>query len=268
MSAKRPDPACQPAYDAADLWIDRALRADKSLFTPCADIWTKDNLGEARSLLVDNCDALKGSDFLGRLERVMKGNDSPPALYQLMGEAAYVAYLILYKAVIGQDKKIENINRILGWSAKPVSVPDCLRDGLAHGIMSPGGFVDFRRRLKTVIKLAERWKRVGDNAMLERSHPEYPRCFQEFLANLKVRGAWQVAPLHLVHPDSFEPLVWQYKKCVASAPKFQRYVADIPADEVDRRIHQIRAALEPKYGVGFDFFDPPILRMWMDDCKK
>ena len=269
MGAKRPDPACQPAYDAADLWIDRALSDCDSLFTPGVPIWSLEPLAEARALLVNNADYLKkGDDCLGRLERVMEGSSRSPALYQLMGEAAYVAYLIIYKGAKTQDRKIKNINRILGWSSKPVEIPDCLRDGLANGIMAPGKFVYFDLRLKAIIKLAEWWKMSGLNVMLERRHPEYPRRFQEFVANLNIGCAWQVAPLHLVHPESFEPLVWQYKKCVASAPKFQRYVADIPADEVDRRIHRIRAALEPKYGVGFDFYDPRIRRMWFDDCKK
>ena len=270
MSAKRPDPACQPAYDAADLWIDRALRRDDSLFTPCAAIWSLEPLAEARALFADNADALKGKDFLGRLGRVMKGNDSPPALYQLMGEAAYVAYLIIYKTVIGQDKKIENINRILRWSDKPVGIPHCLRDGLANGIMSPGEFVDFRRRLKTVILIAERWKRVGaDVTMLDRNNPESPWRFLKFLMGIDcLTDALRVPLLHLVHPCTFEPLVWENKKAVAKAANFQRHVGGVPANEVDRRIHQIRAALEPEFGCCFHFIDcTEVCRMWSDKCK-
>ena len=269
MGAKRPDPACQPAYDAADLWIDRALRADNSLFTEGVPIWSKGNLGEARALFVGNADSLKGKDFLGRLGRVMKRSGSPPALYQLMGEAAYVAYLIIYKDVIGQDKKIENINRILRWSSKPVEIPDCLRDGLANGIMSPGEFVDFRRRLKTVILIAERWKTSGSDGMLVRDDPKAPWCFQEFLAGIDcLTDALQVPPLHLVHPDTFEPLVWSNKVKVAEAPKLHDYVSDELAEEVNRRIRQIRVALEPEFGCCFHFIDClEVCRMWSDKCK-
>ena len=269
MSAKRPDPDCANAYKAADLWIDRALKSDDSLFTPGTPIWSLAPLAEARALLVNNARTLRVADslFLGKLERVMAG--SSPELYQLMGEAAYVAYLILWKSAVVQDRKIENINRILGWSSKRVRMPHNLHAGLENGIMSPGKFIYFDLRLDAVIKFAERWKRAGSNAMLDRRHPEYPRRFQEFLARLKVTSAWQVAPLHLVHPESFEPLVWSNKVCVASAPKFQRYVTGIPAKEVDRRIHRIRAALESQYGCCFDFHGhPEVRRMWEDDCKK
>ena len=269
MGAKRPDPACQPAYDAADLWIDRALSDCDSLFTPGVPIWSLEPLAEARALLVNNRDALKkGDDCLGRLERVMEGSSRSPELYQLMGEAAYVAYLIIHKGARTQDTKIKNINRILGWSCKPVEIPDCLRDGLANGIMAPGRFVYFERRLDAIIRLAERWKRVGaDVAMLDRCNPESPWRFQEFLANLKVRDAWQVAPLHLVHPDTFEPLVWSNKEKVAAA-KFHPYVTGALPEEVNRRIHRIRAKLEREFPEGFDFYGPRIRRMWNDKRKN
>ena len=269
MSAKRPDPDCANAYKAADLWICRALKRDDSLFTCGVDIWSKDRLAEARALLENNADALKGNDFIGRLGKVMKAENSPPKVYQLMGEAAYVAYLILHKTAIGQAKKIENINRILGWSDKPVGIPADLRAGLENGIMSPGGFPDFKRRLETVVKFAERWKTSGSKTMLDRKDPKAPWRFQEFLAKLEIGDAWQVAPLHLVHPCTFEPLAWSNKVCVASAPKFQRYVTGIPAKEVNRRIHRIRAALEPEYGCCFDFHgNSDVRRIWEDDCKK
>ena len=266
MSAKRPDADCQPAYDAADLWIDRALKSDDSLFTPGVPIWSKDNLREARALFVDNSDVLHAPNLFDKLKRVMKSN--PPEVYQLMGEALYVAYLILHKSRVGQAKKIERVNQVMVWSRKYVAIPDCLRNGLANGIMAPGQNINIKGRLETIITVAERWKRVGTNEMLVRRHPEYPRCFQEFLAKLKLSGALMVPPLHLIHPESFEPLAWENKVKVAKAPKFRRHVAGVPAKEVDRRIHRIRAELEREFPEGFDFYSPPIRRMWNDKRKK
>ena len=267
MSAKRPNPACQPVYDAADLWIDRALRSDDSLFTPGTPIWSKDNLRETRARFVGKVGEWKSEDVLNELEKALA--DSPPEVYQLVGEAAYVAYLIIHKSRIKRPRKKDVINQILRWSSpKPVEIPPCLLDGLEYGIVDPGYNVDFKRRLSTVITFAEGWKCGGSDAMLKRSHPEYPRRFQEFLKDLKLSGAQQMPLLHLVHPDSFEPLVWQYKVEVAEAPKFHDCVAMVPGEEVNRRIHRIRAALEPKYGVGFHFRDhPEVCRMWSDKCK-
>lgn len=268
MSAKRPDPACQPAYDAADLWIDRALRSDDSLFTPGADIWSKDNLGKARALFADKKDEFESGTFPDNLETFLAG--SSPEVYQLMGEALYVSYLILYKEVINHDTKMANINQVLVWSRKTVEIRDCLRDGLRNGIVSPGGFASgYKHRLKAVIQFAEGWKASGsDVSMLCRDNPESPWRFQKFLTKLKVSPAQQMPLLHLVHPCMFEPLVWENKKAVAAAPKFQDYVGDALVKEVDLRIHRIRAALEPEHGCCFHFIDClEVCRMWKDDCK-
>ena len=269
MSAKRPDPDCENAYEAADLWIDRALKSDDSLFTPGTCIWSLEPLAEARALLENNADALKGSDFLGRLGKVMKDNGSPPKVYQLMGEAAYVAYLIVYKGTITQATKIANINRILGWSSERVRIPRRLHAGLENGIMSLGPRINLDRRLDAVIRLAEQWKRTGSNTMLDREATEAPWRFQKYLAELGIGDAWQVAPLHLVHPDTFEPLVWSNKVKVAKAPGFLGYLAGMTTGEVNRKIHRIRAKLEPEYGCCFHFIDClPVCRMWSDDCKE
>ena len=266
MSAKRPDPACQPAYEAADLWIDRALRADDSLFTPGADIWSKDNLRKARARFVGKVGEWKSEEVFDELEKALEC--SPPEVYQLVGEAAYVAYLIIHKSRIGQDRKIKDINRILGWSCKPVEIPPRLLDGLENGIVHPGLNVDFKRRLSTVITFAERWKASGSDGMLCRDNPKSPWCFQEYLANLEVTDAQQMPLLHLVHPDKFEPLVWSNKVKVSEAPKFDDCVARVHGEEVNRRIRRIRAALEPEFGCCFHFIDcTEVCRMWSDKCK-
>ena len=38
-------------YEAARLWVDRALRSDDSLFTPGKPIWSRQWLGELRRRL-------------------------------------------------------------------------------------------------------------------------------------------------------------------------------------------------------------------------
>ena len=208
----------------------------------------------------------KSEDVLNELEKALA--DSPSEVYQLVGEAAYVAYLIIHKSRIMRPRKKEVINRILNWSCKPAEIPKCLLDGLEYGIVDPGHNVDFKRRLSTVITFAEGWKYGGSDAMLERCHPKYPRHFQEFLKDLKLSGAQQMPLLHLVHPKSFEPLVWSNKVKVAEAPKLHEYVSGELAKEVNRRIHQIRAALEPEFGCCFHFIDcTEVCRMWSDKCK-
>ena len=259
MSAKRP--SCEAVYDAADLWIDCALRSDDSLFTPGTPIWSEKWLGEARTRFLDKPGAWKGAGFFAKLERVLAG--SPPKVYQLMGEALYVSYLILHKTKIKQPKKIERVNQILGWSKDPISLPDNLHDGLESGIMAPGGFVAFGANLAAIVDFAERWKKNGsDTSLLDRNDPEAPWRFQEFVEEFTTL-AKRMPLLHFAHPDYFEAIAAVYKNAVAKAPKFQHYVTPSTKD-VDRKIYQIRAALEPKYGEGFDFIKPPVGPLWDD----
>ena len=257
MSARRLDG--DAVYEAADLWIVSALRSDDSLFTPGIPIWSEDWLGEARSRFLDRRDEWKGAGFFdGKLERVLA--DSPAEVYQLMAEAMYVSYLILYKSKVKQSTKIARVNEILGWSRDPISLPDNLHDGLESGIMAPGGFVNFGSNLAVVVEFAERWKKNGsDTSLLDRDDPEAPWRFQEFVAKFTTL-AKRVALLHFAHPDYFEAIAAVHKNSVAKDPNFQRHVSK--TKDVDRRIYQIRAALEPQYGVGFDFIKPPVGLLW------
>lgn len=271
MSARRLD--CEVVYDAADLWIKSALRSDDSLFTPGEPIWSEGWLGEARERFLDRIEEWKGDDFFVKLERVLAG--SQPEVYQLMGEALYVSYLILHKSKIKQPKKIENIDMVLGWSCEPVDIPDRLRAGLKNGIMAPGGFIHYGARLAVVVEFVERWKEVGsDVRLLNRDDPESPWGFGKFVNPLtprkRIKGfaynsysSQRMALLHLAHPASFEAMAATHKDSVAKAPNFQHFVTN-PTDNVDRKIYQIRAGLELNHEVGFDFFKPPIGPLWRD----
>ena len=253
---------CEAVYDAADFWIESALKSDDSMFTPGKPIWSRDCLAEARTRFLDRTEVWKGAGFFElRLPAVLVGGS--PEFHQLMGEALYVSYLILHKSRIKQPKKIERVNQILGKSCKPIEFPDDLHDGLKNGIMAPGGFVDFGSNLAVVVDFAERWKKNGsDTSLLDRDNPEAPWRFQEFVAEFTTL-AKRMPLLHFAHPDYFEPMAAVHKNSVAKAPKFQHHVTPSTKD-VDRKIYQIRAALEPKYGEGFDFIKPPVGPLWDD----
>ena len=271
MSARRLD--CEAVYDAADLWIASALRSDDSLFTPGKPIWSERWLGEARTRFLNKPDEWKGPGFFdGKLERVLAG--SPPEVYQLVGEALYATYLIVYKTSMGQDKKIENINRVLGWSCEPVKIPNRLHAGLCTGIMTPARFAHYGVRLAVVIEFVEQWKETGLGAsFLDRNDPESPWDFQNFVMEMPIRkmikgyytsySGQRMALLHLAHPDSFEAMIITNKRKVAKAPAFQRFTTESIKDP-DRRIQQIRAGLESERG-HVDFWSEEIRPLWDDN---
>ena len=268
MSAKQTE--FMPVYEAADLWIDRALKSDDSLFTPGKSIWSSDCLAEARTRFLDKIEAWNGGNFFGKLESVLDG--SPPEVYQLMGEAVYVTYLMVWNAAVGKDKKIDNINQTTG---NRVGVPHSLRAGLETGIMTPGAFfiAKFGVHPAFVIEFVDKWKKEGlGDDLLDREDSKAPWEFKKVVMETGLRvvmkgikhGApnfMRVALLHLAHPDSFEAMVIPNKEKVADAPKLQCHITE-PTDDPDCRIKQIRAGLESKYGKRIDFFNPPACNLW------
>ena len=70
----------------------------------------------------------------------------------------------------------------------------------------------------------------------------------------------QHALLHLVHPDAFEPIVSvNHKEMIAA--RYEGLVED-PEQDLDRRLQQVRAALEEDHGEAFTFYDPGIRSQW------
>ena len=271
MSAKQIE--FMPVYEAADLWIKRALKCDDSLFTPGKPIWSERWLGEARTRFLDRIGEWKGGDFFGKPETVLADNPCcPPEVYQLMGEAVYVTYLMVWHDVVGQEKKIDNINRTTG---KRVGIPHCLHAGQETGIMTPGAFfiAQFGVHPAFVIEFVDKWKRkCSRDELLDRADPKAPWKFKKFVMEMGLRvvtkgiafGApnfMRVALLHMAHPDTFEAMVIPNKQKLATAPKLQHLITK-PTKDVDCRIKQIREGLEPKYGEDLTFFDPEIRPCW------
>ena len=145
-------------YGAADLWVERALKSDDSLFTPGAAIWSKDGLGELRERFLDRPD-VGGGDFYQRLERQLE--NSPAEVYQLMGEALHF-HLLMTSHVKG-DTKRQRIDRVLSWSPSPAGIPTELADALYPGIGGTGADFNTRPQFHVgfVIEFAERWKELG-----------------------------------------------------------------------------------------------------------
>ena len=254
-------------YAAAGAWVARALRSDDSLFTPGRRIWTSEWLGELHRRFLNRPD-VSGDTFFEKLERQLEG--SPPEVYQLMAEVLYMHFLIVSTTdSTNQEKQLE---RILNWSPVPVVVPSELAAGLTPGLATPGmGFHAYRPyQVGLIIEFADQWKHLPPHER-DRLLAE-PGAFKEFVTGLELRsellrerpntpGTQRQALLHLVHPDSFEAIVSaDHKARIAAA--FSGLLDD-PAEDIDRRLQQIRAALSHARGVEIShFYEPDIRSRW------
>ena len=257
----------ETVYAAAEAWVERALRSDDSLFTPGRRIWANEWLGELRRRFLDSPPESRGT-FFDRLERQLDG--SPPEAYQLMAEVLYAHFLILRTTDSSGEQ--ERLDRVLGWSPDPVSIPPDLIAGLVPGLANPGmAFHTYRPfQVGLLIEFADQWKQLSPDE--HQRLLDDPWAFKDFLMQLELRSdllrdnqntprIQRQALLHLVHPDTFESIVSvDHKNKIAAA--FDGLIDD-PSEDVDRKLHGIRSALEGVHGSEtFHFYSPDIRKRW------
>ena len=274
MSSRRTGNGEEEVYAAAEAWVERALRADDSLFTPGEAIWSGRWLRELRERFLDRPDE-SGDDFYEKLERQLAG--SPSEVYQLMGEALFAHFLIVSQSAMRGDTKTDRINWVLGKSPEPSSIPAHFTSSLSQGIAHPGTFFLVRHdvQLGFISELVEQLKEkeTGEHELLLNDCWEF-KTFTENIdfRSVTLRGsspatvrAQRDALLHLIFPDTFEGIVSaDHKNRIASA--FEQYVT-VSTDDVDRKLRQIHARLDENYGRSINFYDSDIRPQWDDKYK-
>ena len=272
MGTKILGEGAEKVYNAAQEWVEQALRRDGSLFTPGEKIWSREWLGQLHRRFLNNPDESRTS-FDEKLRRQLDG--SPPEVYQLMGEVLYFHYLITDSITL--STKQNGINRVLNWSPTPVKITQDLINSLAPGILNPGTFFNTSRPFQVgfLIEFMEQWK--DQSPTHQRWLLEHPWEFKNFATELNLASKLfqsssptthpqQAALLHLVFPDFFEAIVSAYhKEKIAKA--FGEFVT-APEEDIDRQLTQIRQGLEALFESRDHFFYIPHMRVqWDDDYK-
>ena len=269
MGSRHTGNGAENIYAAAELWVERALKSDDSLFTPGKPIWSKRWLGELREGLLNHPNAQSG-DFRRNIQQLLDGHTAET--YQLIAEVLYVHYLIVWD-VSSRERKEDRINQILQWSGQGIEIPDHLIASLAPGIAALGQATSSQRfNVGFLIEFVEQWKLKSAD---EQDHMlGDPWAFKDFVMNVSLNSlllrnnpnrpnTQRNALLHLVHPDTFEGIVSvQHKRNISEAAAFVQYVTEDTKD-TDRRIQQIRQGLEAEKGADFyNFYDKDIRSMW------
>src|SRR6266540_860667 len=145
-------------YTAAQHFVDAALRADDSLFTPGAAIWSLANVDDLYRRFVEQPD-LGGDSFEVKFRRQLAG--APPAIYQLAGELIYV-HLLIAAGNIGYHAQRALITMVLNWSPTPITMPTDLDQALRPGLARVGvAFLTYRLfQLGFLLEFVRHWKRM------------------------------------------------------------------------------------------------------------
>ena len=269
VGSRKTHDGAESVYAAAQKWVDCALRKDDSLFTPGKRIWSSEGLGELRERFLDQPNVGEGS-FYDKLKAQLE--DSPPEVYQLMGEVLYAQFLIIWHERMGGEAKKSGVEQVLGWGAPVSTIPNDLVESLASGIAGSQSFLQHRPyQIGFIIEFVEQWKEQESSDRDGWLGDAWG--FKDFVTGLRFRGqllrdrpnapsAQREAVLHLVHPDTFEGTVSvEQKTLIAGAKTFAHFLTEDTPD-VDRKLAQIRRGLETGLGRDFDFYAPAIRSRW------
>jgi 5-methylcytosine-specific restriction enzyme B len=246
---------------AVQEWRDRCLIEDGSLLRE-GELWTAENLDRVRHHIVDEA-LLDERSFIAKLEQQLGHTRE---LVELGAEALIVYYLFADRGAVGPATKRHRVNEVLAWADESLDEDSVAWRALGdNGIGHPGQFFLLRpdAQLAFLLGLARRLK---DETESERRRilddPWVLRDFVDAAMDDSAAGMRHIV-LHLLHPESFEPIAsGEHKRQIVTT------YGDLVGDEVediDERLLGIRGALRDLLGRGdddVDFYRPPLWGTW------
>ena len=258
---------CEPVYNAAQRWVDAALRKDDSLFTPGHPIWSLHNLTDFHRRFVVPTNA-PGSGFFEKLKSLLVG--APRETIQLAAEILYVHYLIAAPPAISGRNKRERISQVLGWTKPVISIPSDLDSVLDRGVLFPGPAFGATKpaHIELIAEFVLYWKgQPEERQSLALGDPWNFR--DEVKAVVVPRAGLQTESiLHLTYPDTFEPIISRNQKM--SLQSSFRPILEEPTGDIDRDLLDIRGRLSGQaehYKDGFDFYSDEVKFTWSPDVS-
>jgi len=247
----------QRVYDVVGNFRELGWAQDGSVLTPGRAIWTKAVFDELYGAFVERPDeGSRSFDEKLRDQLALCSDDAK----QLMAEL--LAFHLLITRTITGAKKAKIVNGVLGWMRQPPSLPPALIEAFDLGFINPGTYYNTGRpvQLQYLITAGRMWKALPtaerDAALAD------PWRFKALLGDLHGTGAGtqRHALLHLLFPETYEGIVSDdhFGKILK---RFSQTLSGASEDP-DRQIQEVRAALTPKYGHDFDFYDSRLRPLW------
>jgi len=248
--------------DAAQLFVERGLKQGTSVFAPSRSVWAAGPVAE----LVEHFIGAKGAtgvSFIDNLANQLATVSDEARL--LMAELITWQFLPISNRVLGERKKSERVNFVLGLMSEPVPVPVEVRRAFTGGSFNPGPAMSngIPGALHIMLRLLEAWLALP----LEEQEQalEEPHHWRDLVmaADGHKFPSQRNALLYLVHPAHFGPIVSEaHKLRIRSA-----FMAEIenPTDDIEEDIYNITIALQEKGGGPAQYYEAPLKTMWFED---
>lgn len=231
-----------PIFEAAELWRERCLIGDGSLFKE-DPLWDEALLKEA-IYLVDGAEASNEDRWVDEFSKTVK---TDAKIRQLMAEVLWVFYLFPKGSVALKRANLTKLWRL------PASSP-LLRDAVMAGIAQPGQAYHrhARREIRYILEVAHFVKRYFDKTRSQffSKASDLALCLDKLAKNQN--RASRHTLLYLLFPDETEPLV----SFAAKRAALERHNKTAPQENsfaVDKALAQLRVELNDS---AYDLFLP------------
>lgn len=256
-----------PVYEAAERWVQRALRIDDSLFTPGQPIWSLENLEDFHARFVGNVD-VSGTGFIQKFERQLTG--APSATVQLAAEALYIYYLIVWPGKVPATTKRNRIHKVLAWTSSVLIIPEPLDAALDAGLIDLGPALgQVHASVQVIIEFSQHWKGLSEEQRTDALSDPWAFKDEVNAIDFPYASIQKNALLHLIHPKHFEPIS-STRNRQDIEESFTNLLIHRSGD-VHRDLLEIRNHLNEIYEPGFHFYDEQIRFVWdtsMPDLER
>ncbi|HEU4322708.1 MAG TPA: AAA family ATPase, partial [Roseiflexaceae bacterium] len=222
-------------------------------------IWSPETVAKLHRAFVERVDESSRS-FDEKFKDQLAEAD--PATVLLAGELLYV-HLLPANGTKPETKRAQ-IRRVLDWASAPIttSIPPELDKALDGGVAQASQAFRLGKpyQMGFLLTFVLRWKELP--APQRELALADPWEFKRFVFSLPIYFALAQRELllHMVYPDTFEAtMARDHKQQIAEG---FAYLIDSTIPDVDQRLAQIRARLEPAFGPGFSFYDQRLKQRW------
>ena len=244
---------------AAGVFVDRALVAGESVFSPGRTIWTDSIVSELEKTSIGS-ESTPGSSFSQQLAVQLASVSDDARL--LMAELVMLQLLPASTDAIGARKKAERIEAVLQVMQHPVQIPAEFSDAFAYGAFNPGTRMssNLGAAMNILVHFAAAW--IRSDAERHEQLLADPWMFREFVRELPGERfpsqRWSL--MFMVHPQSFVSIVSdQHKERIRE--EFLGEIID-PSGDVDKDLLAITIALQIKDKAPVDYYKSPLQEKW------
>ena len=250
---------------AAGIFIDRALVAGESVFSPGRLIWTESVIAELEQTSL-GVSATPGATFTEQLAVQLRPTSDDAKL--LMAELVTLQLLPAWTGAIGARKKTERVESVLNLMDHPVQIPVEISAAFANGVFHPGTRMlsNLGAAMNIMVNFAAAWIRASADRQEELL--EDPWDFRDFVRELPGESfpSQRSSLMFLVHPQSFLGIVSDdHKKRIR-----EEFIGEIAASsgDVDRDLRDITIALQVKNKRPVNYYDTPLQEKWQQSSVK